>query len=102
MKNPFEKTIKHLSLAIKELPNKNNCSDIRKSINNVIKNIENLDKKTNKRNEVKAKLEQEWQEKIDKVKFDLKNPKQTLEAIDKLINIENKKIDSLNATTIID
>jgi deoxyribodipyrimidine photolyase len=90
--NDLQKTREYLQMALKSLPAKDKNTTIKNMINKTITEIEAVQKKAKNTLKNVKNYEKEWQEKMEKVAMDLKNPQASLDAIEKMIEAETEKM----------
>lgn len=90
--NDLSKTKNYLTLALNNLPQKDKNVLVKNMIKKTIVEIEYLQKKSKNTSIAVKNYENEWQEKIDKITLELKNPLASIEAIEKMISQEEQKI----------
>lgn len=93
--NDLNKTREYLELALKAIPDKDKNTIIKNMINKTIREIETIQKKAKNTQKNVNNYEREWKEKAEKIAMNIMNPQASLDAIEKMIEAENEKIDSI-------
>ena len=93
--NDLNKTKEYLELALKAIPSKDKNTTIKTMINKTIREIETIQKKAKNTQKNVNNYEQEWKEKAEKIAINIINPQASLDAIEKMIETENEKINNI-------